>query len=93
MPSQYDAISNLLTNMPQGEKVIKNLDKLGQLMNSDEGKQLASALKPEDSSAIKDAISEMMNGKTESAKQVVMSLLSTKEGAQVASKVAEILGE
>ena len=93
MPNQYDAIASLLTNMPQGDKVLKNLDKLTTIMNSNEGKQLASIIKKEDSEAIKGALSQAMEGNRESAKQMVMSILSTKEGAQVASKIAEILGE
>ncbi|MCX7615390.1 MAG: hypothetical protein N2Z65_06515 [Clostridiales bacterium] len=93
MPNQYDSIANLLSNIPQGEKVLKNLDKLSAIMNSDEGKQFASIIKKEDTETIKGALSAAMDGNRESAKQMVASLLSSKEGVQVASKIAEILGE
>ncbi|MDP4109259.1 MAG: hypothetical protein Q8878_04445 [Bacillota bacterium] len=93
MPSQYDTIASLLNSMPQGDKVLKNLDKLSSVMNSEEGKQLASKFKKEDGEAMKEALSAAMGGNRESAMQMVKSLLSTKEGAQVASKIAQILGE
>ncbi len=93
MPSQYDTIAGFLNNMPEGEKVLKNLDKLNMIMNSEEGKQLKSVIKKEDGEAIKGALSAAMDGDRDSAMEMVKSILSTKEGMQVASKIAKILGE
>ena len=93
MSNQYEAIARLLMNSQQGGKVLKGLGKLGEIAKTEEGKKLAEMLSGPEGDSIKKAAEAVVAGDKETAMELLSALLSTKDGAAVAAKILELLGE
>ena len=93
MSNDYEALAKALMNTKQGTKVAKGIDKLGTLLKSEDGRKLMNLMVAGGTDVIKDAAEAALAGDTASAKKMMAALLSTKEGAELAVRIAETLGE
>ena len=62
MQNDYENLAKVLMASPQGAKIVKSLDKLNSVVNTERGRQL------------------------------IATLLSSPEGAQLAAKIIEVVG-
>ncbi len=77
---------------PQGAKIVKSLDKLNAIVNTDSGRQLIGMLASEGGDAIKNAAAAAANGDQDQARVLLSTLLQSPEGAQLAAKIIEVIG-
>lgn len=92
MPNEYENIAKMLMGSPQGSKIIKSLDKLNSVIATDSGQQLISMLAGSGADSVKSAAQAALSGDKDQARILISTLLSTKEGAQLAAKLIEVLG-
>ena len=76
MQNDYENLAKVLMASPQGAKIVKSLDKLNSVVNTESGRQLIAMLASDGGDAIKNAAA----------------LLSSPEGAQLAAKIIEVVG-
>ena len=91
MPNDYENLAKVLMASPQGAKIVKSLDKLNEVANSDSGRQLISMLASEGGDAIKSAAAAAASGDQDQARVLLSSLLSSPEGAQLTAKIIEVI--
>lgn len=92
MPTDYEALAKMLINSPQGGKIIRGLDKLNAAVSSESGKQLLAMLGGSGGDAVKNAARAAAAADKDQARVLLSNLLSTKEGAALASKIIELSG-
>lgn len=91
MASDLENMAKMLLNSPQGSQVLANMDKLRDYMNKPESKQLVSMLAGQGGDAIKKAAAAAADGNQDAAKRMLVSLLSTPEGAQMAKTLLDLI--
>ena len=92
MPNEYENLAKVLMASPQGAKIVKSLDKLNAIVNTDSGRQLIGMLASEGGGAIKNAAAAAANGDQDQARVLLSTLLQSPEGAQLAAKIIEVIG-
>ena len=92
MPNEYENLAKVLMASPQGAKIVKSLDKLNAIVNTDSGRQLIGMLASEGGAAIKNAAAAAANGDQDQARVLLSTLLQSPEGAQLAAKIIEVIG-
>ena len=92
MPNEYENLAKVLMASPQGAKIVKSLDKLNAIANTDSGRQLIGMLASEGGDAIKNAAAAAANGDQDQARVLLSTLLQSPEGAQLAAKIIEVIG-
>ena len=92
MPNEYENLAKVLMASPQGAKIVKSLDKLNAIVNTDSGRQLIGMLASEGGDAIKNAAAAAANGDQDQARVLLSTLLQSPEGAQLAAKIIEVFG-
>ena len=92
MPNEYENLAKVLMASPQGAKIVKSLDKLNAIVNTDSGRQLIGMLASEGGDAIKNAAAAAANGDQDKARVLLSTLLQSPEGAQLAAKIIEVIG-
>ena len=92
MPNEYENLAKVLMASPQGAKIVKSLDKPNAIVNTDSGRQLIGMLASEGGDAIKNAAAAAANGDQDQARVLLSTLLQSPEGAQLAAKIIEVIG-
>ena len=92
MPNEYENLAKVLMASPQGAKIVKSLDKLNAIVNTDSGRQLIGMLASEGGDAIKNAAAAAANGDQDQARVLLSTLLQSPEGAQLAAQIIEVIG-
>lgn len=92
MPTEYENIAKSLMSSPQGAKIFSSLDKINKITSTPAGKQLIAMVAGGGGDAIKSAAAAAMASDKDQARIILTSLLSTKDGAQLAAKIIEIVG-
>ena len=92
MPNEYENLAKVLMASPQGAKIVKSLDKLNAIVNTDSDRQLIGMLASEGGDAIKNAAAAAANGDQDQARVLLSTLLQSPEGAQLAAKIIEVIG-
>ena len=91
--SDLEALARALINTPQGAKVIQNMDKLADIVNTSEGREIIRMLGSDGGDALKKAAAVASGGDSDAAKSLISSLLSTPQGAALISKIVGIIGK
>jgi len=92
MPGDLDSIARNFMTTPQGMKIIQGLDKFNSAMSSENGKQLLAMLGGSGGDALKSAAKTASEAQKDQGRALISSLLASKEGAALASKMIEVLG-
>lgn len=88
--TDMEALAKSLMNSVQGAKIAANYDKFSQILSSPQGKKLLESLAGDGGDALKKAATDAKNGNMDTAKGMVSSLLSTKEGADLVKKILDV---
>jgi hypothetical protein len=89
--NEYEALARALLSSPQGAKAIGNLNQITEALNKPEGKKLLGMLAGGGGDALKTAAESALKGDSESAKNLISGLLSTREGAELARQIIEMI--
>ena len=92
MQNDYENLAKVLMASPQGAKIVKRLDKLNSVVNTERGRQLIAMLASDGGDAIKNAAAAAASGDQDQARVLLSTLLSSPEGAQLAAKIIEVVG-
>lgn len=92
MQNDYENLAKVLMASPQGAKIVKCLDKLNSVVNTESGRQLIAMLASDGGDAIKNAAAAAASGDQDQARVLLSTLLSSPEGAQLAAKIIEVVG-
>lgn len=92
MQNDYENLAKVLMASPQGAKIVKSLDKLNSVVNTESGRQLIAMLASDGGDAIKNAAVAASSGDQDQARVLLSTLLSSPEGAQLAAKIIEVVG-
>ena len=92
MQNDYENLAKVLMASPQGAKIVKSLDKLNRVVNTESGRQLIAMLASDGGDAIKNAAAAAASGDQDQARVLLSTLLSSPEGAQLAAKIIEVVG-
>lgn len=92
MQNDYENLAKVLMASPQGAKIVKSLDKLNSVVNTEIGRQLIAMLASDGGDAIKNAAAAAASGDQDQARVLLSTLLSSPEGAQLAAKIIEVVG-
>jgi len=92
MPGDMDNIARNFMTSPQGIKMIRGLDQFNTLLSSENGRQLLAMLSGGGGDALKSAASAASVAPKDRGRALISSLLASKEGAALASKIIELLG-
>ncbi len=91
MTNDLEALARSLMSGKASPKIAKGLERLVTLGNTPEGKQILTMLSQSGSESVKTAAQAALSGDKDTAKQALMALFSTKEGAALAAKLMEVL--
>ena len=91
MATDLEAMLKLMLRSKQDPQLAAGLEKLGALLDSPDGAVLARAVASGGADSLKAASEALLRGDKPAAKAAMMKLLSTKEGAAAASKLADLL--
>ena len=91
MAKDLDAMLKLMLRAKQDPKLAGALEKLGALLDSPDGETLARALAGGGSDALKTAADAMLRGDKAGARAAMTRLLSTREGAAAATRLADLI--
>ena len=92
MQNDYENLAKVLMASPQGAKIVKSLDKLNSVVNTESGRQLIAMLASDGGDAIKNAAAAAASGDQDQARVLLSTLLSSPEGPQLAAKIIEVVG-
>ena len=92
MQNDYENLAKVLMASPQGAKIVKSLDKLNSVVNTESGRQRIAMLASDGGDAIKNAAAAAASGDQDQARVLLSTLLSSPEGAQLAAKIIEVVG-
>ncbi len=92
MPADYEALARMFINTPQGNKIIRSLDKFNTAISSENGRQLLVMLAGDGGDAVKAAARAAAGVEKDRARVLLSTLLSTKEGTALAGKIIELTG-
>ena len=67
----------------------QNLDAIKEMLMTEESKQILSSIMSDGGASVKRAVSEAQRGKTESAQNLVETLMKTPGGADLISKIVQ----
>ena len=76
MPNEYENLAKVLMASPQGAKIVKSLDKLNAIVNTDSGRQLIGMLASEGGDAIKNAAAAAANGDQDQARVLLLHVIA-----------------
>lgn len=93
MPADMEAIAKALLSGADGEKIKKNLGKFSEILSSPQGKSLVTALMSDGGKSLQKAAEDAQKGNTDTAKQILSSVLATKEGAEIINKIVTTASE
>jgi len=93
MQADMEAFARALLGNKQGEKINANFDKFSQIMSSKQGKAVVDTLMSDGGDGLRRAVQDAQNGNTDTAKQILTSVLATKEGADILRKIVEAASE
>ncbi len=93
MTNDMEALARSLMNGKASPKLARGLERLISIGNTPEGKQLLTMLTQNGNDSVKAAAQAALSGDKDAAKNALMALFSTKEGAALAAKLVEILSQ
>ena len=93
MAKEMELLARALLASSEGGKILANLDKFQKILDRPEGKQLLSSLAEGGGDALKKAANDAKNGDKNAAKILLTSLLQTKDGAALISRIIDIVKE
>lgn len=91
--NDYEALAKALLNTPQGAKVLGNLDQISEVLNKPESRKLLGMLAGGGGDALKKAAGAAVKGDNDVAKNLLSTLLSTREGTEMARQIMEIINK
>ena len=91
MAADWEAMMKLMIRAKQDPKLAAGLERLGSLMESEEGAALARVMADGGSDVLKAASEAMLRGDKAAAKAALARLISTPAGAAAASKLADLV--
>lgn len=86
----YEKMAQDLLASPHGAKVLKNLDKIKKLVGTPDGQEFLKLLSGGGGDALKKAAAEASTGDRDAAARMIQTLLSSPEGAKMASSLMEM---
>ncbi len=86
-------LARTLLKTSQGAKVIANLDKISARLNTPEGKKVVQSLAGDGGDALKKAAGAASAGNADTAKNLLSSLLASKEGSALAKDIMDLVKE
>ena len=93
MPADMESIAKALLANADGAKIKQNMGKFSEILSSPQGKSVLNALLSDGGEKLKKAAEDMQKGDSASAKQMISSVLSTKDGAEVLNKIISAASE
>lgn len=89
MSNDFEELArSLLKNCgSKGEGVSANFDKYASILSSPEGRRIISGLTNDGGKALKKAANDLKKGDMDAAKSMLSSVMSTKEGSELISRV------
>lgn len=91
--NDFEAMAKNLINSPQGSKYSGDINKVASFLSNEEGKKLADKISAQSGEDLKRAAAAAGKGDKQAAINAVAKLLSTKEGAEFAQQVKNIVGK
>ena len=91
MANDYENMFRLFLRSKQDPTLAGTIDKLGSLMDSEEGRNLMRLISSGGSDVIKTASDAALRGDKLAAKAALSKLLSTKEGSAFVTKLADLV--
>jgi len=92
MATDYEGIARAVLATPQGGRIIKGLEKINSISRTETGRQLFEILAGTGADEVRAAARAALNDPKEPARALISTLLSTKEGANLAAKIIELMG-
>ena len=93
MANDMEALARALMSAKQGPQLARGLEKLSALSGTPEGQELLQLLAGGGADTVKAAATAALAGDKDAAKKAIMTLFSTKNGAALAVKLMELLGQ
>ncbi len=90
MANDLETLLKQLADQPQAKKAIGDIDKYKSLIDSKEGKALLGGISDSGKETIKQAASAAAAGNADSAKRLIMNMLSTPEGSALAKQAMQL---
>ena len=87
MMNDYESIAKSLLNSKNGEKILKNMDKITALLKTGQGKKLIASLAAGNPEMLKKAGNAVMSNDKSAAKRIISELISDKESRELAEKL------
>lgn len=92
MEREANKLVNEVKSMKDGDKILKNLDKLKKLATSPQGKAMIASLGQGGAELAERAVSDVQKGNMSSAVELLRFLNSTKEGKALMAKIIDMTG-
>ena len=89
--NDFETLARALLSGRQGQNATGALEKLGTLLKTEDGKRLLTLLASGGADTIKTAAQATLRGDEATARSAMMSLLSTREGAMLAKRMADAM--
>lgn len=93
MPADMESVAKALLANADGDKIKQNLGKFSEILSSPQGKSVVNALLSDGGEKLKKAAEDMQKGNNATAKQIISSVLSTKEGAEILGRIISAASE
>lgn len=93
MPADMESIAKALLANADGDKIKQNMGKFSEILSSPQGKSVLNALLSDGGENLKKAAEDMQKGDSSSAKRMISSVLSTKDGVEVLNKIISAASE
>ena len=93
MANDMENLARALLAGMQGQKSAKSLEKFQTLLKTEDGRRLLNLLANGGADTIKSAAQAALAGDEAGARAAMMKLLSTREGAQLAQKLAAAMNQ
>ena len=91
MPNDLETLARALLASSTGQKTGKSMEKLGALLKTEDGRRLLTLLAAGGADTIKAAAQAALSGDEAGARAAMAKLLSTREGAALAQKLASTM--
>ncbi len=93
MSADMESVARALLANANGDKIKQNLGKFSEILSSPKGKSVVNALLSDGGEKLKKAAQDMQKGNDAAAKQMISSVLSTEDGAEILGKIISAASE
>lgn len=91
MATDYEALLRLFLRSKQDPKIASTIEQLGNMFDGEDGQKLAQLMTNGGTDVIKAASEAMLRGDKATAKAAMSKLLTTREGAALMTKLADLV--